>query len=210
MTVSLEALAGAFIEGEEVDSSLAPAASARQDGAVFRRRNKLTAEELEQLFERYGAAVERRCLKFLRDQAEAEDACQEVFLRLVRSGESFEGRSEWMTWLYRVATNICLNRIRYRAKRDATWWKALSDQLPDSFLSPEGRILSRQLLDLVLGDCSEEDQLMLILHYLDGLPQREVAQIMKLSRATVNKRLQRIRGLAQSMAEQGVEEPSIS
>lgn len=161
--------------------------------------SKLTSEQVQALFRRYGPFVARRCRALLKHPNDAEDACQEVFVRLLRSSEDFEGRSEWMTWLYRVATNLCLNRIRDRARRDAGWYAAFRAELPSAAPSPESRVFSAQLLDLCLREQTETDRQIAVLHFLDGMAQGEIADVVGLSRATVNKRLQQLRDYARSV-----------
>ena len=71
------------------------------------------ALDIEALSLRYGAMVLRRCRRLLRDEDEALDACQDVFVRLLGAPERLDGAYP-SSLLYRIATNVCLNRIRDR------------------------------------------------------------------------------------------------
>jgi RNA polymerase sigma-70 factor (ECF subfamily) len=75
--------------------------------------------DVETLSRRYGAMVLRRCHRLLGSQEEAEDACQDVFLRLMERRQRLNGVYP-SSLLYRMATNLCLNRIRDQRRRPVT------------------------------------------------------------------------------------------
>lgn len=67
--------------------------------------------------ERYRRELNGYCYRMLGSAPDAEDAVQETMLRVVRAGDTFEGRSSFRSWLYRVATNVCLDQLRGRSRR---------------------------------------------------------------------------------------------
>mgnify|MGYP002039627392 CR=1 FL=1 len=67
---------------------------------------------MESLFRDYGPLVHRRALRILGNSADAEEATQEIFIRVINGIERFDGRSQLSTWLFQITTNLCLNRIR--------------------------------------------------------------------------------------------------
>ena len=71
-------------------------------------------DEISQLYRRLGPLIYRRCLRLLRDPDNARDATQEVFVRALKHKETLKADRECLPWLYRVATNYCLNFIRDR------------------------------------------------------------------------------------------------
>src|SRR5689334_22849939 len=75
-------------------------------------------DDLQSFFARYGDLVYRRARRLLGEAQAAEDACQEVFLRLWRTRPAF-GAVSPVTWLYRVTTNHCLNVVRDTRRRRA-------------------------------------------------------------------------------------------
>src|SRR5438105_11493792 len=75
--------------------------------------------DLEEAMRRYRRELHVHCYRMLGSFDEAEDHVQEVFLRAWRSWDRFEGRSSPRTWLYRVATNACLDTLRRDARRAA-------------------------------------------------------------------------------------------
>src|SRR5687767_12448703 len=73
------------------------------------------AEAFAPLVERHQERLLRLCTRLLHDPEEARDAAQEVFLKAYRAAASYQPRGQVFTWLYRIAVNHCLNRLRRRA-----------------------------------------------------------------------------------------------
>src|SRR5438876_1216891 len=75
------------------------------------------SEEFTDLTDRFRSELLAHCYRMLGSAEEAEDLVQETYLRAWRSYDGFEGRSSVRTWLYRIATNVCLTAIERRARR---------------------------------------------------------------------------------------------
>lgn len=139
-----------------------------------------------ELFERYGPVVYRRCLRLLRDPDAAADATQEVFVRLVRNMEALEDRVTVLPWIYRVATNHCLN------VRRAGRWTA---EGPVDLELAEGTALDtfpeRQLAQTILARFDPTTQAVVVAVLVDGMEQEETARTLGLSRKTVRRKLDR-------------------
>ena len=149
------------------------------------------ALDVEALSGRYGPMVLRRCRRLLRDEDDALDACQDVFVRLLEYRARLEDRHP-SSLLYRIATNVCLNRIRDRARRPAT----SDDELIASIAAaeaPGGVSDARLLLDWLFGRQPESSRTIAVLHYVDGLTHEEVARRTRLSVSGVRKRLRKLR-----------------
>lgn len=131
--------------------------------------------------------VLRRCRFLLRDEGEAEDVAQEVFVRLIRHREKLSGTHP-SSLLYRIATNLSLNRIRDR-KRHA-------DLPGDDFLDRVARLDNLDapvLLDRLFKRQPESTRTMAVLHHMDGLTLEEVAQECGMSVSGVRRRLRILR-----------------
>jgi RNA polymerase sigma-70 factor, ECF subfamily len=76
-----------------------------------------SADELEQSFEQYRGELTAYCYRMLASPFEAEDAVQETLIRAWRSFAGFEGRAALRSWLYRIATNVCLDMLNGRERR---------------------------------------------------------------------------------------------
>src|SRR2546421_12916007 len=75
------------------------------------------ADELEGRLEAHGAELTGYCYRMLGSPFEAEDAVQETFIRAWRGFDRFEGRAAFRSWLYRIATNVCLDMLSGRERR---------------------------------------------------------------------------------------------
>lgn len=143
------------------------------------------------LSRRYGPMVLRRCRQLLRDQEEALDACQEVFLRLLERQHRLDGQYP-SSLLYRMATNVCLNRIRDRARAPQSADEAVLRSIAQAG-APGGGSEAHLLLDWLFGRHPESSRTIAVLHYVDGLTLDEVAAEAGMSVSGVRKRLKKLR-----------------
>jgi len=152
--------------------------------------------DVDELYRRYGPMVIRRCRQLLRDEDQALDAAQDVFVRLIERRDRL--RDDYpSSLLYRMATNLCLNRIRDAKRRKTTADRDLLEQIADSE-DAEGRIEARSVLARLFGRQRESTRTMAVLHYIDGMTLEEVAAEVGMSVSGVRKRL---RGLRASLQE---------
>jgi RNA polymerase sigma factor (sigma-70 family) len=147
-------------------------------------------ETLRQLYERYGPHVYGRCRFLLKDEEQARDAVQEVFLKAMDHGSGFRNEAQPSTWLIRIATNYCLNLIRMN--RNKTRQSVADGSLPIagpqvlwSSDRAERRQMVRQLLERVDGECAR----VAIHYFVDEMTQDEIGQLIGRSLPTVRKRL---------------------
>lgn len=141
--------------------------------------------QLDALIERYGSLVFRRCLKLLGNPADAEDAAQEIFIKAARSLESFRGGSSPGTWIYRVATNHCLNVLKQRGS-ERRRREGLAAEPP---VAPRYDADQALLFSSIAGALDTETAEVGLYYFIDGMTQEEIAEVMSLSRKTVGKRL---------------------
>jgi len=154
----------------------------------------LKRDEIASLFRKYGSLVYRRARYLLSNHEEAEEAVQEVFLRALTHAEVFEHRSQVSTWLYRITTNYCLNRIRERRVRKELWARHGKDvDAPGGDrTSPEGLIALRDLL----AQADETEAQAAIYVYVDGMRHHEAAKLLGVSRRSVGNLIERFRAWA--------------
>jgi RNA polymerase sigma-70 factor, ECF subfamily len=144
--------------------------------------------EVAELYRRFGPLVLRRCRRLLGSDEEAEDALQEIFLKVLRSYASFRGSSSPSTWLYRVATNHCLNRLRDRGRAERVD-QEVARRIEQS---AEGAIAAREVLERLLARTDERTKAILVYRYLDDMSLQEVADTMGLARNTVASSLRKL------------------
>jgi RNA polymerase sigma-70 factor (ECF subfamily) len=143
------------------------------------------------LSDRYGPMVFRRCRQLLRDDDEARDACQDVFVRLVENRRRLDGQFP-SSLLYRIATNVCLNRIRDRQRRPESPDEALVHEIACAE-APGAESEARMLLGWLFGRHPESSRTIAVLHYVDGLTLEQVAEATGMSVSGVRKRLRNLR-----------------
>jgi RNA polymerase sigma-70 factor (ECF subfamily) len=159
--------------------------------------------EIESLYRRYGALVRRRARSILADDHEAQDAMQEVFVRVIAAMAEFRGQSQPSTWLYRITTNLCLNRIRdSRRRRDRLNEAAEDSALPLAPSQPPPPE-ARAALQAVMRQVSDDLAQVAVYYYVDDMDQAEIAAILGVSRRTIGYRLDRFREQAQRVLGEG-------
>jgi RNA polymerase sigma-70 factor (ECF subfamily) len=158
--------------------------------------------DVEALYRAFGPLVLRRCRRLLRDEGKAFDAMHDVFVELLKRREKLHDAAP-AGLLLRVATHVCLNRLRRERRhpedRDEALLLAIAG---DEGGSAESRALARRLLDRCLGRSPESTQLMAVLHYVDRLTLEEVAAEVGLSVSGVRKRLRRLSELEPLLGEE--------
>jgi RNA polymerase sigma-70 factor (ECF subfamily) len=179
--------------------------------------------ELERELEQHRAELTGYCYRMLASPFEAEDAVQETLLRAWKGLERFEGRAALRSWLYRIATNVCLDMLEGRKRRarpmdlgparapiesnlntlpEATWLQPI----PDSLLATEGDpaelAVTRETIRLAfvaaLQHLPPRQRAALILCEVLRWKAKEVAELLGMSVASVNSALQRARATLQA------------
>lgn len=133
--------------------------------------------------------VLRRCRGMLRSEAEAVDAMHDVFVELLRRKDTIDPSGS-SSLLYRVATNVCLNRLRSRTRRKEEPGAELLEKI--AVASAEDRSEAKALLDRLLSREPVSSGTIAVLHLHDGLTLEEVAREVGLSVSGVRKRLRRL------------------
>ena len=157
--------------------------------------------DVESHYLRYGPMVLRRCRTLLRDPAKAEDAMQDVFVSVIRSEDRLRDEAPGAL-LLRVATNVCLNKMRGERRRpeDAPGDDELAlriAQADDSGGDAESRTLARSVLGKLFGTndpLAASTRSLAFMHLVDGMTLEEVARESRLSVSGVRKRLRGLKG----------------
>lgn len=155
------------------------------------------AIDVEAAYRRYGPMVLRRCRHMLRDEQQATDAMQDVFVQLLRNLERLEDRG-LSSLLYRISTNVCLNRIRSSRRRPEDAQSDLLARIADAG-GDESRTEARAMLDRVLGREPISTTTIAVLHLHDGMTLQEVADAVGLSVSGVRKRLRKLKASLQEL-----------
>ena len=132
------------------------------------------------------------------------ELAQEAFLRAWKGLPGFQAESSFSTWLYRLASNVCIDFLRKQKRRrglagvslDEEQGTAAALQVPDSRFTPEGELERKQLRQAVqrgLEKLSQEHRQALILRELEGLSYGEIARVLGVEEGTVKSRIARAR-----------------
>ena len=138
-----------------------------------------------QLYRTYGAIIYARCRQMLDSAAAAEDATQETFVRVYRHLENAPDSRQVLAWIYRIATNYCLNEIRNRKNR-RTHLEAVPE-LP--YELGEEPLANKDFVRRLITQIPERIRTVAWLYYVDGMNQEDVAEVLGISRRTVVNRL---------------------
>lgn len=162
---------------------------------------KDTSKPFDDLYEEFHASISRYLARMV-SPAEAEDLAQEVFSKVAKNIDGFEGRAKISTWIYRIATNTALDRLRSPSSR--------SIEIPmmedmDSLHFSDGSESNKKdgpldsVINAEMNECIREQmnklpqkyRTVMILSSLDELKNREIAEILEISLEAVKMRLHR-------------------
>jgi RNA polymerase sigma-70 factor (ECF subfamily) len=147
--------------------------------------------DIEAYYARYGPMVLRRCRRLLKDEQSAFDAMQEVFLKVLLARDRLTGTFP-SALLYRMATNLCLNRIRDERRPGAGDCREILHRL--SFVSnPEDSAIAGNVLECILREEKQSTRQVAVMYFIDGMTIKEIAATVKLSISGVHKRLEKLR-----------------
>jgi len=153
------------------------------------------------LFDKYTRPMVAFCHRFVRDPARAEELAQDVFLKVHRSAEGWRPAASFRSWLYRIASNHCLNELRrgeYAARRARDRREDGApvdpDALPGGGATPEeaaqGAALSRAV-EALLGSLPEKQRAAFVLCRFEGMGYEEIAETLETSVSAVKSLIHR-------------------
>ena len=155
------------------------------------------------LFEKYGRAMVSYCHHYVKDRGRAEELAQDVFLKLHRSSARYQPTARFKTFLYRIASNHCLNELRrgeYAAARElarhdeSPGEPADPDALAGAAATPEDAALASSLarqVELLLARLPEKQRAAFVLGRLEGLAYDEIAEVLETTVPAVKSLLHR-------------------
>ncbi|HPN70852.1 MAG TPA: sigma-70 family RNA polymerase sigma factor [Saprospiraceae bacterium] len=148
------------------------------------------------LYERYSGKVYAKCVTILKDQDDAMDAMQDIFMKVLLSIASFKGNAKFSTWLYSVTYNFCIDETRRKKKLIIEGDDKLSqigetEQYVDNI--DDERLLSVKVehMKLVLDDMRADDKSLLLMKYQDDLSIKDICDVVKKSESAVKMQLLR-------------------
>jgi RNA polymerase sigma-70 factor (ECF subfamily) len=149
-----------------------------------------TEAEIRTLYERYAHILHYRARSILGSDEEAADAVQETFARVIRNYDDFRMEASPLTWMYRISTNWCLNRLRDRKGHDRKHVENKEEIIGDGLSPAPGEAFEREELRQLIREADEETQKILIHLYFDDMTREDTAVVVGISVPTLRKRLE--------------------
>ena len=151
----------------------------------------INTDEIKKLYRTYGPMVQRRCMAILKDENEAMDAMQDVFIKVLEKQEILTAEYP-SSLLYRIATNICINKLKVRKRSPEHPGEEILYQIAQ-IEDDSGVLDAKSFLKKIFGYHKASTREIAVLHYVDGLTLCEVAAEVKMSKSGVRKRLRMLK-----------------
>jgi RNA polymerase sigma-70 factor (ECF subfamily) len=166
---------------------------------LVRQAKEGNREALAELVSRYSDKIYNLALRILRNREDAEDVLQETFLQVLRKLDTFDERSTFFTWIYRIGTNTSLMKLRKKKQIFAELPdkpdledKVFVDWSQDPSMDVQNEEI-KNILDQAIGELSEIYRSVFILRDLEHLSIKETGKILNISEENVKIRLRRAR-----------------
>jgi RNA polymerase sigma-70 factor (ECF subfamily) len=194
------------------------------DSSELRFVERLKARDeraFNELVQAYEARVFRLVFRMVGRRSEAEDMAQEVFVQIFKAIDQFRGDSKLSTWIYRIATNLCKNRVKYLARRhegSKFELEPMAERAPleeakgvtfGDVARPDHLVEGFQLETIVhrcIAELDSDFREALILRDVEDLTYEEIAEITGLPDGTVKSRIHRARAMLKSAVERAMGE----
>lgn len=168
------------------------------------KAKKGDVEAFEILVEKYQKKVFNIALRMLGNYDDASELAQEAFIKIYKSINSFKQESSFSTWIYRIATNVCLDELRRRKNRNIAYIDEeiqtedgeIRRELMDNSMSPEAVAElneMRQAVNNAIMSLSEEHRIVVVMRDIHGMSYEEISKITNCPEGTVKSRINRAR-----------------
>ncbi len=152
----------------------------------------MTPEALNDLLREHYSMIRAVCWRILTNDADADDATQNTLMSIARRIDSFDGRSEISTWIYRIATNAALDEVRRRRRRPQPAQEETLLHVVDSRSERAiASIDSTDYLSVALAQVPEDFRVALVLRDVADLDYEEIGRILNIPIGTVRSRIAR-------------------
>ncbi|MEW5738879.1 MAG: sigma-70 family RNA polymerase sigma factor [Myxococcota bacterium] len=153
------------------------------------------------LFDRHQASVVRFCRRFVGDEARAEELAQDVFVKLFRSAKSYQPSARFKTFLFRVATNTCLNDLRRPAAKAEVLEAQVRDDEGPSLMEKDADVATpmsaleakevEAAVQKAMGKMSERERAAFAMCRFEGLAYRDIAEALESTESAVKSLIHR-------------------
>jgi RNA polymerase sigma factor (sigma-70 family) len=143
------------------------------------------------LFSEYKDWVYRLCYAYTRNEAQAEDLVQECFSKVWVHLDSFQHRSDYSTWIYRIAANTCLMQLRKEKNNPIVYFDQLKENISEDDTTSSIEEQSNKLYKAIIR-LSEIDRIIISM-VLEDVPQKQIGEVLGITENNVNIKVHRIK-----------------
>ena len=154
------------------------------------------------LYNRYASKIYAKCITLLKDETSAQDATQEIFVKIFMNLSKFGERARFSTWIYSITYNYCIDYIRKKKKLK----NIFSDEIENAPDVPDDDIADKELLEMEIVELKEVlervpvgDKAILLMKYQDDLSIREISGVLGKTESAVKMKIKRAKAKAQKI-----------
>ena len=153
------------------------------------------------LYDRYITRVYSKCISLLKNEAKAQDAAQEIFIKIFTNLGKFNKKSKFSTWVYSITYNFCIDTIRKQKKKNKLFsdeeneGKEIIEEIDDKVLLE----MELERLKAVLDLLSVDDKSVLIMKYKEGLSIRDISEIFGKTESAIKMKIKRAKHKCQRL-----------
>ena len=173
---------------------------AKSDEALMLQLQTGDLRSFDTLVKRWEKPLLNYCYRMVNDIALAEDLRQEVFLRIYRSAKTYRPTAQFSTWMYRIATNLCLDTLAKQQRRKETPIAAylesesedFGEKLVDPSDTPDAAVVKEETerhVRSALAHLPEDQRVVVIMRHYNGMKFREIAEILECPISTAKSRM---------------------
>ena len=178
----------------------------KEDEVLLERLRKGSPEAVTELLRLFQGKIFNLAMSILKNESDAEEATQDVFMTVIRKADTFKGNSALYSWMYRICVNTCLMRLRGKRRNDTVSIEEFmpvfteegmhASPMDDWSKEVERKALNEELGQMIrkfTDQLSEKYKVVFVLSDVEGLSNEETAQILGLTVPAVKSRLHRAR-----------------
>lgn len=146
------------------------------------------------LYSRYSSKIFGKCLSILKDEEKAEDATQEIFVKILLNLSKFGGKSKFSTWIYSITYNFCIDSIRKKKKDKSVLVDDLTNEHDTADDGVEDRFIMEmnvKRLKVILDKIPITDKAILLMKYQDEMSIKEISEILGKSESAIKMKIKR-------------------
>ncbi|MEM9918520.1 MAG: sigma-70 family RNA polymerase sigma factor [Bacteroidota bacterium] len=177
--------------------------SAKTDSELIRLHlDQQVPECFSLLYNRYIGKVYSKCISLLKDEVKAQDASQEIFVKIYLNLSKFNEKSKFSTWVYSITYNFCIDFIRRQKKAKTIF----SDEMENASEDLVDEVDDRELLEMEVGRLKKVldkippgDKAVLLMKYQDDLSIKDISGILNKTESAIKMKLKRAKHKAQQV-----------